>query len=225
MHRFRSNAMWKLAGVLALFQTSPALSNAVADNQVSAAETCTLIPSRLERLACFDKVFDTPVSHELALSTAPRKPALWVKAAESEKRRQPLQTGFIVNVSDEMESMPGAWVTSPAVVETDQAPAILMFGCIDDISRVELVLPNMVNSGRVPITTYAKNKDTRAWMSDDSGYVLSAGRGMPAIVLMKSMLSQSSVSLRSNSAIVGDVRFDISNINEAVKPLRKMCGW
>ncbi|PKF49985.1 hypothetical protein AT251_14755 [Enterovibrio nigricans] len=158
MVRLRVSAVVKVAVAVALFQANPALSKASSDKQLSSAMACTEVSSRLERLACFDKVFGTPMSHELSSINKPTKPALWVKASESEKRREARQTGFIVNVSGKTESMPGAWVTSSAMVKSEQEPAILMFSCIDDISRVELILPNVVDSGECQSRLMRKRK-------------------------------------------------------------------
>ncbi|WP_232312754.1 type VI secretion system-associated protein VasI [Enterovibrio coralii] len=206
---------------------TPVFSYAVepTDKRIEQARVCTTVANRLARLSCFDGVFDTPVGEQMTSQFTPEKAPSWHLAKQSEAKRGEREEGLLLNQADAKGEASEVWLTSSAISTDSTFAPILVLSCVDDISRVELAVTNSINVGRVTITTYAQGSDTRAWTSDESGYVLSAGRGLPAIELMKSMLNASTVFVRSNHKEVTEARFDISNIRSVIKPLRKSCGW
>jgi type VI secretion system protein VasI len=196
-------------------------------NQITAAQTCINISARLERLACFDEVFNTPVAGTIADNDYLLKPESWVRAWNAEISRNDNQ-GFVVTYLDSENPHSGIWLTTTALMDgskTDQSGPVLMLSCIDNISRVELVLPEATNSGKVRITISGKTDVTQNWVSDDSGTVLRTGRGLASIEVMKTLLSSGRVVFRSNVEQFDFLYFDTSNLNQVIKPMRKSCGW
>ena len=207
----------------------------VPEGQWQAAQMCTEIPRRLERLSCFDEAFETPLSVQRAAdneSGLQIQSESGLRALESERKRRQRQ-GFILN-----QDSRGLWLTAlPRSAEADyingevatspdaQRTPILMLSCIDEISRVELVMPAPIERPRVSVSIGGQGATTQGWMTDDSSLVLRTGRGIPAINTMKAMLRASPLVLRSNIVEVDNLTFDAKGLADAVKPLRKMCRW
>lgn len=188
-------------------------------------EACTQIESRLERLACFDRLFGTPVS---ASSTPDHSrteeiPHEYRMAQASEARRQS-GVGFIAGHDDDATRK--LWLTAPAIGSLPPRP-VLMLSCIDDISRVELMLPEKLDGGWVQLKlgNQAGKSETQRWMSDDSGHVLRSGRGLPAIRAMKAMLGGETIELVASNEKINGLRFDGLDLARQLAPLRKQCRW
>ncbi|MEI8630931.1 type VI secretion system-associated protein TagO [Vibrio sp. PP-XX7] len=97
-----------------------------------------------------------------------------------------------------------------------------MMSCIDRISRIDLALPQAIPDPRVKLSV--KNA-TQYWRSDDTGLLLSSGRGIPAIHLMEKIASQKQTVLHSNSTVVDGLVFDTHQLEKALTPLKQRCGW
>lgn len=188
-------------------------------------EVCTQISSRLERLACFDRLFSTPVSatNSAVPSATGTVPAEYKLALASEERRQ---TGVDFIPGHEAGATRKLWLTAPAIGALPPRP-VLMLSCIDDISRVELMLPQKLSEGWIQLELRIQDggEKTQRWMSDDSGHVLRSGRGLPAIRAMKAMLGGEMIELRAPNENINGLQFDGRNLAEKLEPLRKQCRW
>lgn len=220
----------------ATFTTSSAL--------LAEAKTCTQIEGRLDRLNCFDNAFHTPVEHIEATAHVAEvlsMPAAWERAVRGEANRK-APNGFNLTYADPEDLTSSMWATAaakgaykpdsssvstPFVAENRQAPSwpILMLSCFDDISRVEIVLPEAIRSARVTITIPGAHAMTQTWISDDAGVVIRTGRGIPAVRAMKAMLSAPQLVIRSDSPVVDGLYFDTTDLRNTIKPLRKACSW
>lgn len=198
------------------------------EKKVVAAEQCIEIKARLARLACFDKVFPATIDELLEKETvvANEKPLEWQQAKASEALRKD-EKGFRTNTKDNGEAEPSIWFTARAEVQKGKKNSrpILQLGCIDKISRVELLLDEPVAEGRMLITVMGEKPFTQQWTSDESGYVLRPGRGIPAIRAMKAMLASRPIIIRSDVSAVDELAFDNRGLNEAIDPMRNICGW
>ncbi|WP_052702405.1 type VI secretion system-associated protein VasI [Marinomonas sp. S3726] len=193
---------------------------------------CSLVASRLARLSCFDDVFGTEFEvDEVAKSSLPIKE----RAMSSELERED-SSAFKITYGDTPELNDSIWVTSSAMPNleelgkhkgssTQPSTPILMLSCLETISRVELVLPQKLQDARVKISIFGDQKDTQTWVSDEEGFVLRTGRGVPAIKAMKAIISSRSLVLRSNSPVIDGLRFDSLNLASTIKPIREKCDW
>ncbi|KJG19925.1 hypothetical protein UB37_15940 [Photobacterium iliopiscarium] len=192
------------------------------------AHQCRDIESKLKRLQCFDEVFDTPMAIKtLAGLNSVQYPPSWIRAVNSEKSRGS-KKGFILNQQDESNKLSSVWLTATATNVSSQSKTrgpILMLTCFEKISRVQLILPQPIKAGRVTISIPGSPVVTQNWISDDSGYLLRSGRGIPAIDAIKAMISAPQLILRSDIAGIDNVEFDNKNLAEAVKPMREICRW
>ncbi|RZP71721.1 type VI secretion system-associated protein TagO [Vibrio vulnificus] len=185
------------------------------------AEQCRNITTRLERLACFDRAFSISPAKMIVSPTNPY-PREW-KRAMAAIELPAYQRGWILeNEGDGRGS--SAWIALPAqnVLTDDQGPPVLLLSCINNLSRIELALPQAVVDARIQISVHQK---TQFWRSDDSGVLFSSARGMPAIEMMRLVASESRLLLRSNASFADGLQFDTQGLNEALNSLRERCGW
>jgi len=193
---------------------------------------CSLVPSRLARLSCFDGIFATKFEVD---KQAELKLPITARAINSEADRGD-SLAFKLTYGDTPELDQSVWVTSSAIPSLDllanqnnklstPVTPILMLSCLETISRVELILPEKIQDARVQISVFGDQKNTQTWISDESGFVLRTGRGVPAIKAMKAIISSRSLVLRSNSPVIDGLRFDSLNLASTIKPIREKCDW
>ena len=190
---------------------------------------CSLVASRLARLSCFDDVFGTKFEVD---KQEEFKLPIMARAISSEADRED-STAFKLTYGSEPELNDSVWVTSSAMpnlenamkADTRSLTPILMLSCLETISRVVLVLPEKMSDARVQISIFGDKKDTQTWVSDEDGFVLRTGRGVPAIKAMKAIISARSLVLRSNSPVIDGLRFDSLNLASTIKPIREKCDW
>lgn len=219
---------------------SPSASNLMAQQKIlHRAEACTRIQSRLNRLTCFDEVFNTPVIEQVRKQAKEGAlPAAWHRALKNEKHRTG-ETGFLLNMpagkgsaffsgqssrQGNADFPPYLWATAPALGVLPPRP-VLMFSCIDKISRAELILPDALEGSRLYLQLRGKRKLKQRWLSDESGLVLRSGRGIPAIQAMKTALSGQQLVLVSQDGSLKELMFDTQGLNDVLKPMREVCRW
>ena len=59
----------------------------------------------------------------------------------------------------------------------------------------------------------------------DNGFVLSGGRGLPAIRTVKAMINGTEARIDSPNSRIDGLLFDLSGYRRAIEPLREACGW
>ncbi len=222
--------MLGLAGLSSAWaNTAPENAEARSDaSVVKQAQTCSAIPTRLERLACFDGVFNTPVDADNEQTIANIKPEAYQRAHASEAARSEGEQGFVMRYTDPEDHSKGIWMTATAIPDRGQQREdmpILMLSCIDSISRMELVLPKTTSAGKAMVLVSGSFAVTDRWLSDDSGTIMHAGRGIPAINVMKALMSSSGSVLRSELDEIGNLTFDTEGLTSSIRPMRNTCRW
>lgn len=197
-----------------------------ADALVKQAGECAQITERLERLRCFDQIFATPVTQETGTVTQ-IMPATWQRAMSSAEKADAEFAMHLSYEGDEDATEGNAWLTLTATNQqtrfADNAHPVLMMSCIDRLSRIELLLPQELNDARVKISL--PGSSAQYWRSDDSGYVLTSARGLPAIDMMKKMAGEPRSVLRSNSQFIDGLTFNTASLPSALTALRQRCRW
>ncbi|ODS04814.1 type VI secretion system-associated protein VasI [Vibrio scophthalmi] len=195
------------------------------DMRLIQAEQCATISARLERLDCFDTLFQTPTPDVLTQVSRPDVPDSWQRAFDSFSQYQSGDSSHLT--AEGTPERGNAWVTLVALNEktafADNAKPILVMSCIDNLSRVELAFPSAIDDSQVNISILGMQ--AQSWRSDDTGLLFSSGRGIPAINMMKAMAKQPRLVLRSNSRIVDGLRFDANELSSSLTALRTRCGW
>ena len=93
---------------------------------------------------------------------------------------------------------------------------------MDKISRVEFMLNQPLEDGVLLVTIDGQSVSQKKWLTDDSGYILRMGRGIPSIDEMKNMLGQESVVIKLGKVVSS---FSTETLTEKIKPLRNSCRW
>ena len=202
----------------ALFLFALAVPVAASDNRLAEADACTREPLRLERLACFDEVFSTPLAQYDSSSAAPsfQTTERWRRAfaqAGSEEASGAIyrDTGVAA----------GHLVTVSALGVQPPRP-VLALQCHTNITELTLMLPEPLDQERVRV---ALGDELADWRVRDNGLVISAGRGLPSIRTVLDVLDQPDVRVSGGSADIDCLLFDLSGFREAIRPLRDTCGW
>lgn len=185
--------------------------------QLSAARDCTTESQRLERLACFDEVFGTPVEVAIDDVISGNQPERWRQAFAQEQRRQPGDGPLYRDTSEQA----GHLVTLSALGVQPPRP-LLAVQCHNNITELTLMLPEAVKEERVTVDF---GQGRQIWRVRDEGFVISGGRGLPAIRTVREMSAGSGVTVASSSGAIDGLMFDLQGFRETLKPLRKACGW
>jgi type VI secretion system protein VasI len=59
----------------------------------------------------------------------------------------------------------------------------------------------------------------------DDGFVVSAGRGLPSIRMARGLAALQDTELSADNRQLDGLMFDLAGLDQAMKPLRKSCGW
>lgn len=185
------------------------------------ARQCTREPARLARLACFDAVFETPVTATAGTTAAVVKPRHWQLAFAREARRQP-GDGAIHQDTGERA---GHLVTIAALGTTPPRP-LLTVQCHNNITELAIMLPRPIAEERLRLTLITPAHSLRqVWRGRDGGYVVSGGRGLPAIATIKSFAGRERLELDASGSRLDGLVFDLEGLAESLQPLRSTCGW
>ncbi|MFC3024444.1 type VI secretion system-associated protein VasI [Vibrio zhugei] len=198
------------------------VSAAPKDTRLKQAQQCSKITGRLERLDCFDKVFNTPINIEQSQGQA--YPSAWQRAMKAAHDAGNEQRALVTQGEGRGSS---AWIAFTATNASTQfagnAKPVLLMSCMHNLSRVEIALPKPVKDGRIRIAVAGGQE--QYWRSDDVGVLMSSARGLPAIRMMKAMTQGPSLTLRSNASFVDGLRFNTRDVATQLSALRDRCGW
>ncbi|WP_340366249.1 type VI secretion system-associated protein VasI [Marinobacter azerbaijanicus] len=192
-------------------------ASAQSNQQLAAARDCTEESRRLERLACFDEVFGTPVEVAIKEVSRGNQPERWRQAFAQEQRRRPGDGPLYRDTSEQA----GHLVTLSALGVQPPRP-LLAVQCHNNITELTLMLPEAVNEERVTVDF---GQGRQIWRVRDEGFVISGGRGLPAIRTVREMSAGSGVTVSSSSGAIDGLMFDLQGFRETLKPLREACGW
>lgn len=180
------------------------------------AYACTGETSRLERLACYDALFQA--DERLRFTT--ELPALWHAIEAHESRREADDIGLLVS-----EAHGDVLLSAPALGAVPPRPLLVM-ACEMSITHVQLHLPQALDVPRVKLTLWAGGRGLeQAWRVRDAGRVLSGGRGLPAIDTLRQLLDADELVLGSEHASLDGLRFDTTELRQRIQPLRDACRW
>ncbi|WP_298452081.1 type VI secretion system-associated protein VasI [uncultured Marinobacter sp.] len=191
------------------------------------ARRCTGEAQRLVRLACFDEVFGTPLA-ETDAATAPHARvrrmvgSLRWQEAYAQQGTEPSSGSLSYRNTGQAA---GLLVTVPALGAKPPRP-LLALQCHNNITELTLMLPEPLDAERVNLgfgTT--GNAGQSAWRVRDNGYVLSIGRGLPAIRAVKAIEQETDIRVYSENSRIDGLLFDLTGFANAIRPLRESCGW
>ena len=205
------------AALCALGMTFSLAASAQSSQQLAAARDCTEESQRLERLACFDEVFGTPVEVAIENISGGNQPERWRQAFAQEQRRKPGEGPLYRDTAQ----LAGHLLTLSALGVKPPRP-LLAVQCHNNITELTLMLPEAVKEERVTVDF---GQGRQIWRVRDDGFVISGGRGLPAIRTVRNMAASPGVTVASSSSVVDGLMFDLTGFRDTLKPLREACGW
>ncbi|NDL71894.1 type VI secretion system-associated protein VasI [Vreelandella alkaliphila] len=217
MNAMLPKRQWTMCVFLMLGALVSAPLHAEGDNAlIVRAQTCAEEPSRLERLNCYDAIFQ----EVLPVDESSELPDLWYAIERQERARHEDNVGLIVQ-----ETGSNVLISVPALGTTPPRP-ILVIACEKLITRFQLHLPTPLNEARVNLRL-ASNGNTvqQQWRVRDGGHVVSGGRGLPAIETLRQLLNANEVTLHSDVTALDELRFDTTGLRQVIQPLREACRW
>ncbi|WP_018652920.1 type VI secretion system-associated protein TagO [Actinobacillus capsulatus] len=199
-----------LLGLLSLFS-----GNILSEEKISQVEQCTSIKSNASRLACFDKVFNTPVRINIIDDRA------------MDNIIPKLVSDIFTLAKDDIHDSLAEANLEVALSSNDQHAAVYI-ACKDNITRFQIALDKPVK--RNVLNVHIVNNDTNQvaskidWQSAERGYMLDSGRGLYAIQQLKSILYTDSFTVLLPQE---NLRFTFKNggLASKVASIRKECGW
>lgn len=191
--------------------------------QSASIDECRGITEDRARLLCFDELFNTPV-HSInpdesvvqPKELVQMKPQEWFDAWKKDQSRVDGDKDFV------MTTTPGNFQDSIFLTKPVEDMGLIVLSCVDKISRVEFMLNQPLKDGVLLVTIDGQSLSQKKWLTDDSGYILRMGRGIPSIDEMKNMLGQESVVINLGKVVSS---LSTATLAEKIKPLRNSCRW
>ncbi|WP_343647993.1 type VI secretion system-associated protein VasI [Enterobacter sp.] len=191
-----------------------------------AMQTCRNEPAALERLDCYDRLLVplSPAGFGGALVKASFVGKAWSRAMEQEKNRQGYTTDLL------MTQLPGdrptVVITTPAVGHLPPRP-VLMFSCVDNITRMQIALTTPRQENDIPITLKTDDGLFHShWFIRENGTLLESSRGLAGINEIKPLFGTNTLTIETGSgSTAGTLTFNISGLLQSITPLREACHW
>lgn len=234
-------AGWFIAGLMAGLPASaaPAETSSMAGAAVAVATTpppdatatlqamqsCRRESAALERLDCYDRIL------------APEQPgfgnAALVKAsfvgearpAPQSRKTPPWQHHGAAGDAGAGER-PTVVITTPAIGHVPPRP-VLMFSCVDNITRMQVALMHPLDVHDIAVTLNADNRALRShWFVRENGTLLESSRGLSGIDEIKQLFGAKTLTVDTGADnAAGKLTFNIDGLARVIAPLRDACHW
>ncbi|WP_127959551.1 type VI secretion system-associated protein VasI [Serratia microhaemolytica] len=179
---------------------------------------CRSETSPLVRLDCYDQALSLKPEARLAPVLAG---VAWQRAMAQEKTRVDHSTAFLTTESEGPH--PQVVITTPALGVAPPRP-VLMFSCIDNITRLQVALVEPQKESSVWLITDNDRFDGQ-WFLRENGYVLEASRGLDAIDNIKQLMNANTLTIEGKNGGFSRLTFTLAQLPQALKPLRSACHW
>ncbi|MCO6538088.1 MAG: type VI secretion system-associated protein TagO [Gilliamella sp.] len=183
---------------------------------------CTKETSALTRLECYDNILHPNNITSLPNDEMVQHSPLWFWIVEQEKTRTENSPHFILNTSDNNSRV---LLTTYAIGLQPPRP-ILAFSCIDNITRMQIVLFNPINYKNTKLQLVTENDVVKVnWFVRDNGFIFESSRGLLGIEQIKRILNAKSLTLKSDDPKLNGLVFNLTTLNSSIKFLRTACHW
>jgi|GEM_PF-667391 len=190
------------------------------------------------RLVCYDQISLTSLTKSPIALTNIKEPksmpnndikrsSVSLKAIELERRRTTQNSNFLVmqNLGDISPEIIITAVSS-VVINDDVAPPILVFSCVDKITRLQIVLFAPVNYPASSLVLKMNNERLKTdWFIRDGGYLLEYSRGLLGVNLIKKLMQNDILVIEHEGGTLNGATFNLTNLAQEIVPLRKACAW
>ena len=223
---------WFIAGLMAGLPASaaPTETSSVAGVAVAVATatppdaTATLqaMQSCRREFAALERL--SPSGFDGALVKASFVGEAWTRAIEQEKRRQGNTTELLV--TQVPGERPTVVVTTPAIGHVPPRP-VLMFSCVDNITRMQVALMHPLDVHDIAVTLNADSRALRShWFVRENGTLLESSRGLSGIDEIKQLFGATTLTVDTGADnAAGKLTFNIDGLARVIAPLRDACHW
>jgi type VI secretion system protein VasI len=188
---------------------------------VQAQEQCVLIDDNTERLACYDNVFSKNADSNNAPTIAPSPKSDWNVRLDTSDMTD--QTNVYLTVTSK-EPVQCTW-------QTEYVRLILR--CMENTTAVVLATPCHVTSsnydtyGDVTYRVDSRKAKTRGFEESTNNRSLGLWNFRKSRPFIEELYNGETLLMRFTpfSENAKEVAFDISGLEDAIKPLRESCGW
>jgi type VI secretion system protein VasI len=183
---------------------------------------CAKEASALTRLECYDNILHPNDITSLPNDKVAQHSPHWFWIVEQEKMRTENSPYFILNTSDNNSRV---LLTTYAIGLQPPRP-ILAFSCVDNITRMQIVLFNPINYKNTKLQLITENDVIKAnWFVRDNGFIFESSRGLLGIEQIKRILNAKSLTLKSDDPKLNGLVFNLTTLNSSIKFLRTACHW
>ncbi len=193
---------------------------------LQAMQSCRREFAALERLDCYDRLLEplSPSGFDGALVKASFVGEAWTRAIEQEKRRQGNTTELLV--TQVPGERPTVVVTTPAIGHVPPRP-VLMFSCVDNITRMQVALVHPLDVHDIAVTLNADSRVLRShWFVRENGTLLESSRGLSGIDEIKQLFGATTLTVDTGADnAAGKLTFNIDGLARVIAPLRDACHW
>lgn len=217
-----------------LIMTSLLMSDyLLASENINTPTECTKITSSLNRLACFDSFFKTPIylpgKRNATAFRSDYQPEILRIAQRIETKRPSETAGLLMQKSIDHEASDQRRIvlSAPAIGAYPPRP-LLIISCINNITRLQIGFEKSLTGHSASV---ALNLDAMSiggdylWRIIDSGKIVDAGRGISSINILKKMSTYQRLMIQSDTHLLDGLTFDISGLHQVLPELRKACHW
>lgn len=207
-----------------LLITSPVFAG---DEQVTleAMSACRKEPAALERLDCYDRILapQSDSGFAGALVKARYDGEARKRAFEQEAQRADNSTALLLTRTE--GEHPTVVITTPAIGSLPPRP-VLMFSCVDNITRMQVALSASRQEHDIPVTLKTESGAFRSrWFVRENGFLLEASRGLSGIDEIKQLFGARKLTLETGNGGAGQLIFNIDGLAQTLAPLREACHW
>lgn len=204
-----------------------------AESTLQAMNACRIEPASLERLDCYDRLL-TPTYPDFsgALVKAQVQGEAWRRAFAQEAQREDHSTQFLTRKTE--SEPPSMVITTPAVGILPPRP-VLMFSCIDNITRMQIALPTPLNGQPELVLTTEKIHINAHWFLRENDSLLESSRGLPGIDEIKQLFGAKTLTVAfppsaqgtsaNRKTVFPSLTFNISELEKNLAPMRVACHW
>lgn len=218
-----------LTADMACADTSPEKTTLAApsDTQVTvqSMQLCRRESAALERLDCYDRLLAPSSSgFDGALVKARFTGEAWTRATEQEKRRKDSSTTLLITQIP--GERPTVVITTPAIGHVPPRP-VLMFSCVDNITRMQVALTHSLDVHDIAVTLNADGRTLRSrWFVRENGVLLESSRGLSGIDEIRQQFGAKTLTIDTGAdSSVGKLTFNINGLEKMISPLRETCHW
>ncbi|CSG17186.1 type VI secretion-associated protein [Shigella sonnei] len=121
---------------------------------------------------------------------------------------------------------PTVVITTPAIGHVPPRP-VLMFSCVDNITRMQVALMHPLDVHDIAVTLNADNRALRShWFVRENGTLLESSRGLSGIDEIKQLFGAKTLTVDTGADnAAGKLTFNIDGLARAIAPLRDACHW